>query len=144
MHIIRVLATLAALSALNVPAMAAEQAPAGTGLADQPAVPDGDLGCVVRMMILGYGNTKVISNPKASDDERKKAQADDIAVNRNIAFYLGRLSVRMPNLPLVPTLEALIAKTLAEPAEQSSREVLICEEFQKRTKVETLKAIRGR
>jgi hypothetical protein len=109
----------------------------------QPEVPDGDLGCVVRLSIRGYGNGKIIKDLKSSEADRKAAEADDVYVNRDIAFYLGRIALRMPALPLNPTMNAMLEKALAEPADQLTRETVACDAFQTKTKLDTYKALKG-
>jgi hypothetical protein len=110
----------------------------------QPDVPDGDLGCVVRLSIQGYGNAKILKDPKSTEAERKKAEVDDVYVNRDLAFYLGRIALRMPALPLSPTMSERINKALAEPEDQLRRETLACDAFQTRTKLDTYKLLSGR
>jgi hypothetical protein len=127
------------------PASIGAQSAAPTVAVDsQPALPDGDLGCVVRLSILGYGNAKILKDPKSSEADRKKAEADDVYVNRDIAFYLGRIALRLPTLPLNPTMNEMYEKALSEPAEQLNRETVECDKFQTRTKLDTYKLLQGK
>lgn len=130
--------------AASAPSASAQTAAHTTATDRMPDVPDGDLGCVVRLSILGYSNGRTIKDPKTSEADRKKAEADDVYVNRDLAFYLGRIALGMPALPLNPTMNAMIEKALAEPGDQLKRETVACDTFQTQTKRETFKALRGK
>jgi hypothetical protein len=131
--------------ALGLPTTTNAQPVAPAAIVDrQPDVPDGDLGCVVRLSIQGYGNAKILKDPKSTEAERKKAEVDDVYVNRDLAFYLGRIALRMPALPLSPTMNERFEKALAEPEDQLRRETLACDAFQTRTKLDTYKLLSGR
>lgn len=129
--------------ALAAPLLALSVAAAGHNApTDAPPVSGGDLGCVIRLVVMAAAADKGAENPQKSEKDRETSRESARKARHDMAWYLARLELTPDNGQRPAEGFKIYGEFMKLPAEAMLKEIDLCQSWSREHQTATLSSIK--